>query len=224
MTSRYAQLAFTTNVQRHQQQHGSERAYRRFAQGLAVPDPIGDDERLFISLRDSFYMATVSETGWPYIQHRGGPRGFLRVLDEHTLGFADFRGNRQYITRGNLDHDNRVSLFLMDYANQFRLKIFGRATAVEAQDDPELVAKLTVKDYRAKVERALVIDVEAYDWNCHQHIPQLLHADDVEQAVGSLHERIATLESALATRGEPTSADTVSHARPGGATGSAGPK
>ena len=196
MTSRYAQLAFTEKVKHHQQKHGSDRAYRRIAEGAADPDPIGPDERLFISLRDSFYIATVSETGWPYIQHRGGPPGFLRVLDAHTLGFADFRGNRQYITRGNLDHNDRVSLFLMDYVHQVRMKIFGRARIVEVGDDPELVAKLAVEGYRAKVERAVLIDVEAFDWNCHQHIPQLLPRDEVEDVVRALQDRIATLESA----------------------------
>jgi len=201
MTSRYAQLAFTAKVRRQQREHGSDRAYRRTVEGAAVPDRIGADERLFIGMRDSFYIATVSETGWPYIQHRGGPAGFLRVLDERTLGFADFRGNRQYITRGNLDYDNRVSLFLMDYANQIRMKIFGRASAVEAADDPELIANLTVEGYNAKVERAVLIDVEAFDWNCHQHIPQLLHRDDVEQAVKTLRDRIAALESSASGQG-----------------------
>jgi hypothetical protein len=195
MTSRYAQVAFTEMVQRHQQRHGSDRAYRRIVEGPAAADSLGPDERLFISLRDSFYIATVSETGWPYIQHRGGPAGFLRVLDEHTLGFADFRGNRQYITRGNLDHDNRVSLFLMDYAHQVRMKIFGRARSVEAADDPELVETLTVEGDKAKVERAVLIDVEAFDWNCHQHIPQLVHLDEVENVIRALRDRIATLES-----------------------------
>src|SRR5512145_335493 len=196
MTSRYAQLAFTERAEHHQQKHGSDRAYRRIAEGAADPDPIGPDERLFISLRDSFYIATVSETGWPYIQHRGGPPGFLRVLDAHTLGFADFRGNRQYITRGNLDHNDRVSLFLMDYVHQVRMKIFGRARIVDVGDDPELVAKLGVEGYRAKVERAVLIDVEAFDWTCHQHIPQLLPRDEVEDVVRALQDRIATLESA----------------------------
>jgi hypothetical protein len=117
------------------------------------------------------------------------------VLDEHTLGFADFRGNRQYVTRGNLDHNNRVSLFLMDYAHQVRMKIFGRARIVEVADDPELITKLTVDGYKAKVERGVLIDVEAFDWNCHQHIPQLLHRDEVEKVVRALQDRIATLES-----------------------------
>ncbi|MEV2268313.1 pyridoxamine 5'-phosphate oxidase family protein [Nonomuraea africana] len=192
MSSRFAQIAFTPGVQRHQLAHGSDRAYRRMTEGARGADRLGADERLFIGERDSFYMATVGETRWPYIQHRGGPPGFLRVLDEHTLGFADFRGNRQYITRGNLDHDDRVSLFLMDYVNKGRLKLFGRARVVE--DDPDLIGRLAVDGYPGKVERAVLIDVEGFDWNCSQHIPELYPRDLVERALGSARDRIAALE------------------------------
>lgn len=195
MTSRYAQVAFTPDVRRHQERHGSHAAYSRMAaDGPATADRIGANEALFIGERDSFYLATVGRTGWPYIQHRGGPPGFLRVLDQHTLGFADFRGNKQYISRGNLDHDNRVSLFLMDYATQTRMKIFGRARVVEAGDDPALIADLTIADYSAKVERAVLVDVEAYDWNCRQHIPQLFLPDAIQAALGTLRDRVAELE------------------------------
>ncbi|RJL35558.1 pyridoxamine 5'-phosphate oxidase family protein [Bailinhaonella thermotolerans] len=186
--SRFAQLAFTDGVVAHQKAHGSDRAYRRALEGPGEPDRLGPDERAFIAERDSFYLATVGETGWPYIQHRGGPRGFLKVLDDRTLGFADFRGNRQYITRGNLDHDDRVALFLMDYANQVRLKVLGRARVVE--DD----RSLAVTGYPAKVERAVLIQVEGLNWNCHQHIPQLFPRDAVEEALGRLRDRIAELE------------------------------
>ncbi|MER7173422.1 pyridoxamine 5'-phosphate oxidase family protein [Streptomyces mesophilus] len=194
MSNRFAQLAFTPAVQRHQRLHGSHRAYRRMAEGPEDVDLIGPDEAAFITQRDSFYLATVGETGWPYIQHRGGPRGFLRVLDEHTLGFADLRGNRQYITRGNLDHDGRVSLFLMDYGHQARLKILGRARVVEEEDDPATLAALAVEGYSGRPERAVLIDVEGLNWNCSQHIPQLLPRDGVEEALVSLHDRIADLE------------------------------
>jgi uncharacterized protein len=186
--NRFAQLAFTERVQDHQRAHGSDRAYRRVLDGPAEPDRLARDEQKFIAERDSFYLATVSETGWPYIQHRGGPRGFLRVLDDHTLGFADFRGNRQYITRGNLDHDNRVSLFLMDYARQIRLKIFGRAQVVEGDQG------LAIEEYLAKVEHTVLIDVEGFNWNCARHIPQLFPRDAVDHALGHLEERIAELE------------------------------
>ncbi|XVV00604.1 pyridoxamine 5'-phosphate oxidase family protein [Actinosynnema sp. CA-248983] len=192
MTSRFAQVMFTPDVQLHQERHGSRGAYARMADAAApVRDRIGPDEAAFVAERDSFYLATVGMTGWPYIQHRGGPPGFLRVLDEHTLGFADFRGNRQYITRGNLDHDDRVALFLMDYANRTRLKLIGRARADES---PEVVERLSVPGHHAKLERALLIDVEAYDWNCRQHIPQLFPRDAVEQAIGALRDRITELE------------------------------
>lgn len=193
MSRRFAQLAFTPGVRQHQAAHGSERAYRGMAQGPETPDALGDDERLFIAQRDSFYLGTVGETGWPYIQHRGGPQGFLKVLDDHTLAFADFRGNRQYISRGNLDHDERVSLFLMDYANQVRLKILGRAKAVE--DDPALLESLATPGYRAKVERAMVITVEGFDWNCPQHIPVMYPADVVERVIGQLRERVTEADA-----------------------------
>jgi predicted pyridoxine 5'-phosphate oxidase superfamily flavin-nucleotide-binding protein len=188
MTSRYAQLAFTDGVQAHQRVHGSDRAYRRMLDGPRAADRLGPDERHYIESRESFYIASVGETGWPYIQHRGGPRGFLQVLDDRTIGFADFRGNRQYITRGNLDHDDRVSLFLMDYANRARMKILGRARVVDGE------SPLAVAGYPAKVERTVLIDVEAFDWNCHQHIPQLFSREAVEAALGSLRDRVAELE------------------------------
>ncbi|MFE6920396.1 pyridoxamine 5'-phosphate oxidase family protein [Nocardia sp. NPDC057663] len=168
------------------------------AQVPEVADRIGPDEAWFIGERDSFYLATVGETGWPYIQHRGGAPGFLKVLDTHTLGFADFRGNKQYISRGNLDHDDRVSLFLMDYAAQSRMKIFGRARVVEAAEDPELLASLVVDGYRAQVERAVLIEVEAFDWNCRQHIPPLYPRAAVAEAMQVLRDRIAELEGEIA--------------------------
>ncbi|SDL01082.1 pyridoxamine 5'-phosphate oxidase family protein [Streptomyces indicus] len=192
MSNRFAQLAFTTTVRRHQELHGSDRAYRKAMEGPEDVDRIGPDEAAFIGQRESFYLATVSETGWPYIQHRGGPRGFLRVLDEHTLGFADLRGNRQYITRGNLDHDDRVALFLMDYTHQARLKALGRARVVE--DDPALVEALSVEGVSGRPERAVLIDVEGLNWNCPQHIPQMFSRRTVEESLLPLHDRIAELE------------------------------
>ncbi|WP_306361293.1 pyridoxamine 5'-phosphate oxidase family protein [Nocardia sp. CC227C] len=194
MTGHYGQIAFTERVREQQRKHGSLRGYQRMAAVPPVPDAIGPDEAWFIGERSSFYLATVSETGWPYIQHRGGPPGFLKVVDAHTLGFADFRGNKQYISRGNLDHDDRVSLFLMDYGAQTRLKIFGRADVVEAEDDPQLIASLTADGYPARVERAVLVEVEAFDWNCRQHIPQLYPRDAVAAALGELRSRIDELE------------------------------
>ncbi|GGK64307.1 pyridoxamine 5'-phosphate oxidase family protein [Nocardia camponoti] len=203
MTGHYAHVAFTPLVREHQRAHGSERSYDRMAQVPDVADSIGPDEAAFITERDSFYLATVSETGWPYIQHRGGAPGFLRVIDEHTLGFADFRGNKQYISRGNLEHDSRVALFLMDYATQSRMKIFGRARVIE--DDPDLVRALEVDGYRAQSERAVLIDVEAFDWNCRQHIPPLYPRAAVAEAMSSMRDRISELEGEIARlKGEVT--------------------
>ncbi|SDK47887.1 hypothetical protein SAMN05428985_104167 [Nocardioides sp. YR527] len=202
MTGHYGQVAFTPLVAEQQSIHGSAAAYARMADVDGVPDRIGRAEAAFISSRDSFFLATVSETGWPYVQHRGGPPGFLKVIDETTLGFADFRGNRQYITRGNLDHDERVSLFLIDYQLQARMKIFGRARVVEPEDDPELVDSLAPVGHPVRVERAILIDVEAYDWNCKQHIPQLVPLAVARHTVAELTERISELEAQLAAARE----------------------
>jgi predicted pyridoxine 5'-phosphate oxidase superfamily flavin-nucleotide-binding protein len=198
MTGHYAQVAFTPLVTEHQVTHGSAAAYARMVEADGGPDRIGRGEAAFISSRDSFFLATVSETGWPYVQHRGGPPGFLKVLDETTLGFADFRGNRQYITRGNLDHDERISLFLIDYQLQARMKIFGRARVVELEDDPELVGSLAPAGHPTRVERGILIDVEAYDWNCKQHIPQLVPLAVARHTVAELTQRIDELEAELA--------------------------
>lgn len=177
MAHKFADLAFTPNVKAVQEDNGSRMAYARFEQGEDHHDRLGPHEAAFIASLDSFYLASVSETGWPYIQHRGGPAGFLKVLDEKTLAFADFRGNRQYISVGNLRTDDRVSLFLMDYANRARLKILGRARVVDAADGP-ILRKLAVPGYRASIERAIVIALEAFDWNCPQHITQRFTADE----------------------------------------------
>ena len=137
----------------------------------------------FIEARDGFYLASVSESGWPYLQFRGGPAGFVRVLDDQTLGYADFRGNRQYISTGNIDRDGRVALFFMDYAGRQRLKLLGRARIVDAAQSPEWVKRLEVPGYRARVERAVLIAVEAFDWNCPQHItPRYTEAEFEERS------------------------------------------
>ena len=168
MGHKFAEIAFTSCVRAVQEAHGSRRSYARMEQGEDYNDVLGDDEAAFIGARDSFYMATVSETGWPYVQHRGGPIGFVRVLDTRTLGFADFRGNRQYVTVGNLRTDDRAALFFMDYPSRLRLKLLGRVTLLEAGS--ERLAELEVPAYGARVERGFVIRVEAFDWNCSQHI------------------------------------------------------
>lgn len=194
MTSRYGQLLFTPAVQRHQEGHGSRRNYAHMTAGPARADRLTRDEAEFAATRTSFYLASTSSTGWPYVQHRGGPAGFLRALDDRTLGFADYRGNRQYITTGNLDTDDRVALLLMDYPSRTRLKILGRARAAGVEEWPESAGALLPGDYRAVVERVLLIDVEAYDWNCPQHIEPRYTAAELEGALGPLRERMAELE------------------------------
>jgi predicted pyridoxine 5'-phosphate oxidase superfamily flavin-nucleotide-binding protein len=198
MGHRFAELAFTPAVCALQEAEGSRAGYAKNEPGDRHHDRLGEREAAFIAARDSFYMATVSETGWPYVQHRGGPAGFLRVLDEKTVGFADFRGNRQYVSLGNLARDDRVSLILMDYANRARLKILGRARTVGLADDPALTARLALSGYRAKVERAMLIAVEAFDWNCPQHITPRFTLDEVNAAAAGLKSRIAELEAELA--------------------------
>jgi predicted pyridoxine 5'-phosphate oxidase superfamily flavin-nucleotide-binding protein len=178
MRHRYLDIASTPSVQAARAQWGSAARYARVAgaldqAGQDVHDRLTAQEDAFIAGRDSFYIASVSETGWPYVQFRGGPAGFLRVLNERLLGYADFRGNRQYITTGNVAHNDRVSLFLMDYAHRQRLKIFGRITVTDARDDPDLAAKLAVPDYPEKIERGVLISVEGFDWNCPRHITPL---------------------------------------------------
>lgn len=201
MGHQFAKIAFTPTVRAIQETEGSRASYAKNDLGDEPHhDCLGERETAFIALRDSFYMATVSETGWPYLQHRGGPPGFLRALDEKTLGFADFRGNRQYVSVGNLANDDRVALFLMDYANQARLKILGRARVVGLGENRELTSQLALLGYRAKPERAMLITVEAFDWNCSQHITQRFTVADLTPAVDSLKARIAELEAELAQR------------------------
>jgi predicted pyridoxine 5'-phosphate oxidase superfamily flavin-nucleotide-binding protein len=153
------------------------------------------DAASFIAARDSFYMATVSESGWPYVQHRGGPAGFLKVLDEKTLGFADFRGNRQYISLGNAASNDRVALFLMDYPHRTRLKIYARIEARDLAADPELAENLALPGYRGRPERAFLLHVEAFDWNCPQHITPRFTQAEIEQAVAPMRARLAALEA-----------------------------
>jgi predicted pyridoxine 5'-phosphate oxidase superfamily flavin-nucleotide-binding protein len=187
----FLDIATTPSVRAAQQANGSGEYWSDFG-GNRTFDRLTPSEAAFIAERDSFYMATVSETGWPYVQHRGGPAGFLKVLDPQTLGFADFRGNRQYISVGNLGADDRVSLILMDYAGRQRLKIFARATL---STDAEILAELDLPGYRAKVERAMLLHIEAFDWNCPQHITPRYTMPEIEAGVAPLRQRIAELEA-----------------------------
>jgi uncharacterized protein len=190
----FLDIAVTPSVKAAQAQNGSAHLWENF-KGHRAFDRFTESEAAFIGERDSFYMATVSESGWPYVQHRGGPRGFLRVIDDRTLAFADFAGNRQYISLGNLAADGRVSLILMDYVNRRRLKIFAHAEVTSLADDPGLAAKVAASGYRGKPERAFVLHLDAFDWHCPQHITQRFDARDVAQAVGALQQRIEELEA-----------------------------
>jgi len=163
-------------------------------------EPLGEDEAEFVAARDSFYIASVTETGWPYVQHRGGPRGFLHVLDPHTIAFADLRGNRQLVTAGNVSMDARVALLLMDYPARRRLKILGRASFADVGSDARLSSILSVPALPGRVERVVRIAVEAWDWNCPQHITPRYSAEELEQAVSPLLARVAELEALLASR------------------------
>ncbi|MGE0325991.1 MAG: pyridoxamine 5'-phosphate oxidase family protein [Polyangiaceae bacterium] len=200
MAHGFAEIAFTERVKALQEQMGSRRSYARFE---ANPEPVnyslGDLEREFISARDSFYMASVSETGWPYLQHRGGPAGFVKLLDEETLGFADFRGNRQYVSLGNLEGNDRVALFFMDYAQQVRLKVLGHARVVLPQE-VELMQRLELPNYRAKVEHGIVVTVAAFDWNCPQHITERYTLEQVQALVAPLRARVQELEALVQAR------------------------
>ena len=194
-------IAFSPAVKAVQERRGSRTAYARLEQNGGWDTMVDAVLAKFIAGMRSFYLATASKDGQPYVQHRGGPPGFLRVIDETTLAFADFAGNRQYITTGNLAENPRAVLFLMDYLHRKRVKIWGQARVIE--NDPELIARLFPGDYRARPEAAILFTVEAWDANCPQHIPQMVFAEDVAAAIEVLNERIAALEAENARlRGE----------------------
>ena len=187
----FAKIAFTSSVKAAQSLYGSRADYAGLEHGDDAGNALSLRETEFIQARDSFYQATVSETGWPYVQFRGGPVGFLRVLDANTIGYADFRGNRQYLSVGNINADGRMALILMDYPNRRRLKIWGRAKVIHESEAPDLIARLEMPTYRARVERAVVIAVEAYDWNCPQHItPRFTEAEIAEWAAATQQELV----------------------------------
>lgn len=196
MAKNFAEIAFTKSVKDQQEKYGSRRQYERMEQNERGTE-LTNNEIDFIEYRDGFYLATVGEQGQPYVQFRGGPRGFLKVIDTKTLGYADFRGNLQYISVGNLQTNNRASLFLMDYANQTRLKIFTRVSVVEAKDDAELVEKLTMPSYKAKIERVMILHVEAFDWNCPQHITQRFTLEEIRRMNAPLYEHIEKMEKEI---------------------------
>lgn len=199
MPHRYAELAFTPAVKAVQDHYGALHDNERYQSDFGPNAQLTQVEAAFIAHRDHFYQASVGETGWPYVQHRGGPPGFLKPLNPKTLAYADFRGNRQYISAGNVAGNDRVALFLVDYPSRQRLKILGRIKLVDiAEADPKLVNLLRPYPYRAAMERVALITVEAFDWNCNQHITPRYTDAQLRQVVGPLEARIATLEAELA--------------------------
>ena len=190
----FGKLAFTPLVKELQERYGSRKQYERMEQSGTSQDRLTDFEKEFLAGRDTFYWATTSSTGWPYVQHRGGPKGFLKVIDDRTLAFADYRGNKQYITTGNLLSDDRVAMILVDYPRQARLKILGRAEIFEGAKAEKWLARVRVQGYKATIERVFVIHVEAYDWNCPQHITPRYTAEEIQEGMRSVQERIQTLE------------------------------
>jgi len=194
-------IAFTPRIKSIQTERGSRAAYARQEQKGGWPTAVTPHLAATLAETNSFYLATVSSEGQPYIQHRGGPKGFLRIIDETTLGFADFAGNRQYITTGNLADNPRAFLFLMDYVNRRRVKIWGTAKVVA---DPDLLARLFPEGYEARPEQAILFSIAAWDRNCPQHIPQMFPAEEVTAAVDSLVARIKTLEAELAQARGPS--------------------
>jgi predicted pyridoxine 5'-phosphate oxidase superfamily flavin-nucleotide-binding protein len=193
MTYGFLDIAATPSVQAAQAANGSRETWTAAGADRTF-DRFTENEAAFIAARDSFYMASVSETGWPYVQHRGGPAGFLKLLDDKRLAFADFRGNRQYISLGNSAANDRVALILMDYPQRARMKIYAHIEARDLAADPELAARVAVPGYRAKAERAFVLHLHAFDWNCPQHITPRFTAAEIGDAVAPLKARIAALE------------------------------
>jgi len=190
----FLEIASTPAVRAAQEANGSGEFWLNF-KGDRRSDRFTPAEAAFIAERDNFYMATLSENGWPYVQHRGGPRGFIRVLDDRTLGVADFRGNRQYISTGNLAANSRAALILMDYPHRRRLKIYAHAEMRDLAADPELASRLIEPGYKAKVERGLILRLEAFDWNCPQHITPRFSEAELAPALKPIRERLEALEA-----------------------------
>lgn len=194
MSYGFLDIAVTPSVRAAQVAMGSDAMWSDFS-GHREFDRFTPNEAGFIAVRDTFHMASVSETGWPYIQHRGGPAGFLKMIDDRTLAFADYRGNRQYISVGNLAANDRVALILMDYAGRRRLKIYAHAEAVALDADPALTARVVDQGYKAKPERIMLLRLEAFDWNCPQHITPRFTEAEIAEAVQPIRQRLADLEA-----------------------------
>jgi predicted pyridoxine 5'-phosphate oxidase superfamily flavin-nucleotide-binding protein len=191
---KFLEIARTPGVVAAEERNGSAKFFENF-KGHRDFDRLSENERDFLAARDSFYMATISESGWPYVQHRGGPKGFLKVLDEKTMGFADFRGNLQYISLGNIATRDKTSLFFMDYPNRTRLKMFVHTEERSLAGDPALSAALSLPGYKAKVERALIFHLEAFDWNCPQHITPRYTKEELQPIFDGLESQLRQLQA-----------------------------
>ncbi len=194
MAKNFGAIAYSTAVKQMQEKLGSRASYARVERDTYI-DGLTENEVDFIAQRDSFYMASIGEKGFPYIQHRGGPKGVLKVLDSKRLGFIDFKGNMQYITVGNMATNNNVALILVDYPARARLKIFAKASIIELKDDLSLLELLDLNKYKFRPERMMVLDIEAYDWNCPQHITPRYTAEEIEQVFAPQKEYVLKLEA-----------------------------
>ena len=189
MNKNFTKFAFTESVKKVQEKYGTRKSYARMEES-GDQYVLTNREILFIQSRDSFYMATVGENGWPYVQFRGGPKGFLKIMDNTTIGYADFRGNRQYISVGNINSSQKAALILMDYPSQSRLKIWAESEVIYAEDDSELLKDLEVSEYNAHVERLIIFKIQAYDWNCPQHITPRYTAEEISSEIANLNPDI----------------------------------
>lgn len=190
----FGSLVFTPLVKKLQERYGSRRQYERMENSGASQDRFTPFETEFLAGRDSFYMATTGATGWPYVQHRGGPKGFLKVIDDHTLAFADFHGNKQYISTGNLLSDDRVAVIMVDYPRQARLKILGRVEIFEGAEAVDWLDRVRIPGEKIAIERVFVIHVEAYDWNCPQHITPRYTVEEIREGMKTIEQRVQALE------------------------------
>ena len=196
MAKNFASIAFSDPVKALQEKQGSRSSYARMEREV-YQDGLTENEAAFIAQRDSVYMATTGENGFPYIQHRGGPKGFIKVLDAKRIGFIDFKGNMQYISVGNLATNNKVALIMVDYPAKARLKIYARAEIVELKDDPALYELLNLNDYKFRPERMMILHVEAYDWNCPQHITPRYTVQEIEEAFAAQKNYTSKLEAEI---------------------------
>jgi predicted pyridoxine 5'-phosphate oxidase superfamily flavin-nucleotide-binding protein len=194
MAKNFAEIAFSEAVKELQEKHGSRKGYERMEK-FNIIDGLSENEKGFIEDRDSFYLASIGVKNFPYIQHRGGPKGFVKVIDKNTIGFIDFSGNKQYISVGNFATNNNVALIMMDYPARARLKIFARAEIVELKDSPELLDSFDLGEYQYRPERIMLFHIEAYDWNCPQHITPRFTVDEIENALKPQLEKITQLEN-----------------------------